>query len=472
MERLSAFWRALGANVELMDERHHDLVLAVTSHLPHLIAYNIVGTAADLEEVTEGEVMKYSAGGFRDFTRIAASDPVMWRDVFLLNKDAVLEILGRFTEDLQALSRAIRWGEGEKLEALFTRTCAIRRGEHLRSSRTFFAGCALRQFGLLRPRASTAPPSGRRCAPCCRRSRTSTSSTSAAASAGSAAGPQPARRRVAGAWASVPGPRTCLPARRRPRRPDPVGCATPRPTSSSLTSCPRHAFDLAQQFAGAALRRRMPARLVVGAAARRRCRVAPPSSSRPSTRPTWLPSRPGVVHCCRTVAGYWPLDQYLVEGPRTTDWLAAGVIKHHRTLGTTLNLLIGHGFTPTHVEEFCPTSAQIAARPELAGDERERPMFLLVSARRGQRPRPNARQLTLPEIRGDLLPALRWEEECRDQTGRPRLWPGRGVALGLVGLAFGDFASVWQPVPKDVPERTALAYLVAALLLALGFAVN
>ena len=126
--RLSAFWRALGAQVELMDEKHHDLVLAVTSHLPHLIAYNIVGTADDLEEVTEGEVMKYSAGGFRDFTRIAASDPVMWRDVFLLNKDAVLEILGRFTEDLQALSRAIRWGEGDKLEALFTRTRAIRRG--------------------------------------------------------------------------------------------------------------------------------------------------------------------------------------------------------------------------------------------------------------------------------------------------------------------------------------------------------
>ncbi len=126
--RLSAFWRALGAQVELMDAAHHDRVLAVTSHLPHLIAYNIVGTAADLEEVAEGEVMKYSAGGFRDFTRIAASDPIMWRDVFLLNKDAVLEILGRFTEDLQALSRAIRWGEGDKLEALFTRTRAIRRG--------------------------------------------------------------------------------------------------------------------------------------------------------------------------------------------------------------------------------------------------------------------------------------------------------------------------------------------------------
>ncbi len=128
VDRLTAFWVALGAQVELMDTRHHDLVLAVTSHLPHLIAYNIVGTAADLEEVTRGEVIKYSAGGFRDFTRIAASDPVMWRDVFLANKDAVLEILGRFTEDLQALSRAIRWGEGDTLEALFTRTREIRRG--------------------------------------------------------------------------------------------------------------------------------------------------------------------------------------------------------------------------------------------------------------------------------------------------------------------------------------------------------
>jgi cyclohexadieny/prephenate dehydrogenase len=128
VETLTDFWMRLGAHVELMDAAHHDLVLAVTSHLPHLIAYNIVGTAADLEEVTQGEVMKYSAGGFRDFTRIAASDPIMWRDVFLTNKDAVLEILGRFTEDLQALSRAIRWGEGEKLEALFTRTREIRLG--------------------------------------------------------------------------------------------------------------------------------------------------------------------------------------------------------------------------------------------------------------------------------------------------------------------------------------------------------
>ncbi len=128
VEKLSAFWTAIGAKVETMDEQHHDLVLAVTSHLPHLIAYNIVGTAADLEEVTQAEVMKYSAGGFRDFTRIAASDPVMWRDVFLNNKDAVLEILGRFNEDLQALSRAIRWGDGDKLQELFTRTRAIRRG--------------------------------------------------------------------------------------------------------------------------------------------------------------------------------------------------------------------------------------------------------------------------------------------------------------------------------------------------------
>ncbi|WP_293677914.1 prephenate/arogenate dehydrogenase family protein [uncultured Phenylobacterium sp.] len=126
--RLTDFWTAIGARVEEMDARHHDLVLAITSHLPHLIAYNIVGTAADLEGVAEAEVMKYSAGGFRDFTRIAASDPTMWRDVFLTNKDAVLEVLGRFTEDLQALSRAIRWGEGDKLFELFSRTREIRRG--------------------------------------------------------------------------------------------------------------------------------------------------------------------------------------------------------------------------------------------------------------------------------------------------------------------------------------------------------
>ncbi|MEM1133468.1 MAG: prephenate/arogenate dehydrogenase family protein [Pseudomonadota bacterium] len=125
--RLEAFWTALGANIERMDAEHHDLVLAVTSHLPHLIAYTIVGTASDLESVTRSEVIKYSAGGFRDFTRIAASDPVMWRDVFLSNREAVLDMLQRFTEDLTALQRAIRRDEGETLEDLFTRTRAIRR---------------------------------------------------------------------------------------------------------------------------------------------------------------------------------------------------------------------------------------------------------------------------------------------------------------------------------------------------------
>ena len=124
---LSAFWEGLGAKVELMDAQHHDLVLAVTSHLPHLIAYTIVGTASDLEGVTQSEVIKYSAGGFRDFTRIAASDPTMWRDVFLTNKDAVLEMLQRFSEDLTALQRAIRWGDGDTLFELFTRTRDIRR---------------------------------------------------------------------------------------------------------------------------------------------------------------------------------------------------------------------------------------------------------------------------------------------------------------------------------------------------------
>ena len=122
-----ALWESVGANVEMMDARHHDLVLAVTSHLPHLIAYTIVGTASDLEEVTQGEVIKYSAGGFRDFTRIAASDPVMWRDVFLANREAVLEMLQRFSEDLTQLQRAIRWGDGDALESLFTRTRAVRR---------------------------------------------------------------------------------------------------------------------------------------------------------------------------------------------------------------------------------------------------------------------------------------------------------------------------------------------------------
>ena len=126
--KVQSFWRAIGSNVEVMTPSHHDLVLAITSHVPHLIAYNIVGTAADLEEVTQSEVIKFSAGGFRDFTRIAASDPTMWRDIFLHNKDAVLEMLGRFNEDLAALQRMIRWGDGDGLFELFTRTRAIRRG--------------------------------------------------------------------------------------------------------------------------------------------------------------------------------------------------------------------------------------------------------------------------------------------------------------------------------------------------------
>jgi cyclohexadieny/prephenate dehydrogenase len=126
--RLRAFWEALGAKVDAMDPDHHDRVLAVTSHVPHLIAYTIVGVADDLSQVTESEVVSYSAAGFRDFTRIAASDPTMWRDVFLSNKDATLEILGRFTEELFALQRAIRLGDGPLLHAYFTRTRAIRRG--------------------------------------------------------------------------------------------------------------------------------------------------------------------------------------------------------------------------------------------------------------------------------------------------------------------------------------------------------
>lgn len=127
LSRLVGFWEALGANVEIMTPDHHDLVLAVTSHLPHLIAYTIVGTASDLENVTQSEVIKYSAGGFRDFTRIAASDPTMWRDVFLSNKEAVLTMLQRFSEDLSALQRAIRVGDGDTLFDHFARTRAIRR---------------------------------------------------------------------------------------------------------------------------------------------------------------------------------------------------------------------------------------------------------------------------------------------------------------------------------------------------------
>jgi len=128
VDRLASFWSLLGANVEIMTPEHHDLVLAVTSHLPHLIAYTIVGTADELETVTRSEVLKFSAGGFRDFTRIAASDPTMWRDVFLNNKEAVLEMLGRFNEDVSALTKAIRHGDGEALFEQFTRTRAIRRG--------------------------------------------------------------------------------------------------------------------------------------------------------------------------------------------------------------------------------------------------------------------------------------------------------------------------------------------------------
>lgn len=125
--RLRRFWEACGSRLDTMDPGHHDKVLAIVSHLPHIIAYNIVGTAEDLETVTESEVIKYSASGFRDFTRLAASDPVMWRDICLHNKDAILEMLARFSEDLSSLQRAIRWGEGDKLFEMFTHTRAVRR---------------------------------------------------------------------------------------------------------------------------------------------------------------------------------------------------------------------------------------------------------------------------------------------------------------------------------------------------------
>jgi cyclohexadieny/prephenate dehydrogenase len=125
--RLSRFWEDCGSMVDIMDPQHHDLVLAIVSHLPHIIAYNIVGTADDLETVTESDVIKYSASGFRDFTRLAASDPTMWRDVCLHNRDAILEMLARFSEDLSSLQRAIRWGDGEKLFDLFSHTRHIRK---------------------------------------------------------------------------------------------------------------------------------------------------------------------------------------------------------------------------------------------------------------------------------------------------------------------------------------------------------
>ncbi len=127
LKKLRHFWETLGSRVDEMDPEHHDKVLAIVSHLPHLIAYNIVGTADDLETVTESEVIKYSASGFRDFTRLAASDPTMWRDVCLHNRDAILEMLSRFSEDLASLQRAIRWGEGDKIFELFSRTRAVRR---------------------------------------------------------------------------------------------------------------------------------------------------------------------------------------------------------------------------------------------------------------------------------------------------------------------------------------------------------
>ena len=127
LEKLAEFWRRCGSNIDVMDPQHHDMVLAIVSHLPHIIAYNIVGTADDLQNVSKTEVIKYAASGFRDFTRLAASDPTMWRDVCLHNRDAILEMLSRFSEDLAALQRAIRWGDGDKLFDLFTHTRAVRR---------------------------------------------------------------------------------------------------------------------------------------------------------------------------------------------------------------------------------------------------------------------------------------------------------------------------------------------------------
>jgi cyclohexadieny/prephenate dehydrogenase len=152
LDRLTSFWGAMGSKVEVMDAGHHDLVLAITSHVPHLVAYNIVGTVSDLEQHTKSEVIKFSASGFRDFTRIAASDPVMWRDVFLTNRDAVLEMLGRFLEDLSQLQRAVRIGDGPALEELFTRTRAIRRSIIDAGQET-----AAADFGRPHPAAGEAP---------------------------------------------------------------------------------------------------------------------------------------------------------------------------------------------------------------------------------------------------------------------------------------------------------------------------
>jgi cyclohexadieny/prephenate dehydrogenase len=152
VDRLTSFWGALGSRVEVMDPAHHDMVLAITSHVPHLVAYNIVGTVADLEQHTKSEVIKFSASGFRDFTRIAASDPVMWRDVFLTNRDAVLEMLGRFLEDLSRLQRAVRIGDGPSLEEWFTRTRAIRR-----SIIDMGQDTAAADFGRAHPAAAAEP---------------------------------------------------------------------------------------------------------------------------------------------------------------------------------------------------------------------------------------------------------------------------------------------------------------------------
>ena len=149
LARLTAFWTQAGATVEAMSAAHHDIVLAITSHVPHLIAYNIVRTASDLETVTQAEVMKFSAGGFRDFTRIAASDPTMWRDVFLNNRDAVLDVLGRFNEDLSSLQRMVRDGDGDGLFDLFTRTRAIRRGIVAQGQETAEADFGRRKAAVL-----------------------------------------------------------------------------------------------------------------------------------------------------------------------------------------------------------------------------------------------------------------------------------------------------------------------------------
>jgi len=161
VDRLKAFWKALGSNVEVMPADHHDMVLAITSHVPHLIAFNIVNTAAHLERVTESEVIKFSAGGFRDFTRIAASDPTMWRDVFLTNRSAMIEMLGRFIEDLLHLQRAMRFGDGETLFRMITEARSLRRGIIQAGQDTEAADFGRRQGAARAPAPSTAPGKSR-----------------------------------------------------------------------------------------------------------------------------------------------------------------------------------------------------------------------------------------------------------------------------------------------------------------------